>query len=390
MAILAECPICHRRQSLKRELCSCGENLDKAKRSGRVEYWVICQVGKRQKWDLVGNSLEEARNVDGKRRSQKREGRMEEIFNKKPECRMTFEELTKWYLDLEKVKALSSYWHVEMKLNQFNSEFGKMTISEIRAAMLENYQAKRKREGRADATIDQEIKAARTMVKKAFFNGLVGGDIHRTFQAVKNLLKPNANARKRILTPGEYSRLWEALPVRIKGVFATAYYGGMRKSEILNLTWDKVSLKDRAIRLEATDTKDKEPRVVPICDELHTILSSIPRSFKKDPHVFLDSGQPIKCFYEGLERACERAKIPYGRFTKDGFIFHDLRHTFNTYMRKAGVQESVIMEITGHSTREMFDRYNTVDLDDKKEAVKRLEGYLGNLSRPLAENVVNG
>ena len=37
---------------------------------------------------------------------------------------------------------------------------------------------------------------------------------------------------------------------------------------------------------------------------------------------------------------------------------------FNTYMRKAGVAESVIMQITGHSTREMFDRYNRIDEED--------------------------
>jgi hypothetical protein len=35
-------------------------------------------------------------------------------------------------------------------------------------------------------------------------------------------------------------------------------------------------------------------------------------------------------------------------------------------MRKAGGTASVIMEITGHETREMFDRYNTVDNIDKK------------------------
>jgi len=57
-------------------------------------------------------------------------------------------------------------------------------------------------------------------------------------------------------------------------------------------------------------------------------------------------------------------------------IQHDLRHTFNTNMRKAGVSESVIMAITGHSTREMFDRYNTIDEEDVKKAVDQLEGFL--------------
>ena len=47
-------------------------------------------------------------------------------------------------------------------------------------------------------------------------------------------------------------------------------------------------------------------------------------------------------------------------------------------MRKAGVSESVIMKITGHSTREMFDRYNTVDADDGMNATNQLELFLEN------------
>ena len=54
----------------------------------------------------------------------------------------------------------------------------------------------------------------------------------------------------------------------------------------------------------------------------------------------------------------------------------DGRHTFVTNMRKAGVSESVIMQITGHLTREMFDRYNTVDEDDTRRAVERMEKYV--------------
>ena len=47
-------------------------------------------------------------------------------------------------------------------------------------------------------------------------------------------------------------------------------------------------------------------------------------------------------------------------------------------MRKAGVAESVIMAITGHSTREMFDRYNRVDGDDVATAINQFEGFLQN------------
>ena len=87
-----------------------------------------------------------------------------------------------------------------------------------------------------------------------------------------------------------------------------------------------------------------------------------------------------------MVKACKRSDIVYGRFKKDGFIFNDLRHTFNTNMRKAGVPESVIMAITGYSTREMFDRYNTVDLNDTRQAVKTLEVFFQNVTQNVTLN----
>src|SRR5208337_5088380 len=173
-----------------------------------------------------------------------------------------------------------------------------------------------------------------------------------------------------------------------KAILATGFYTGMRKGEILSLTWDKVSLEKRVISLEATDTKDNEPRVIPISKELYPILTGIPRALH-DNHVFLYKGKPVRDIRSGLTEACEKAGIPYGRFVKDGFIFHDLRHCFNTYMRKAGVPESVIMEITGHSTREMFDRYNTVDHDDRRQAVDQMSRYLASVDQTVDQEPKN-
>ena len=178
----------------------------------------------------------------------------------------------------------------------------------------------------------------------------------------------------------------EALPQHTKAILATAFYTGMRMGEILSLTWDRVDLKNRVIRLEAEDTKDREPRAVPIIDELSEILRAIPRALHNH-HVFLYKGKPIRDIRTGLKKACEDAHIPYGRFVKDGFVFHDLRRTFNTNMRKAGVAESVIMEITGHSTREMFDRYNTIDVEDTRKAVNQMGYFLENLDQNVDQEV---
>ena len=99
MAVLAECPICHKKQGAKNKLCACGEDLDKAKRSKRVRYWIKYRLpGGKQRKEAVGYSVEEARDADGKRRVQKREKR---IFDIKPEAKMTFKQLGEWYKELE-------------------------------------------------------------------------------------------------------------------------------------------------------------------------------------------------------------------------------------------------------------------------------------------------
>ena len=45
-------------------------------------------------------------------------------------------------------------------------------------------------------------------------------------------------------------------------------------------------------------------------------------------------------------------------------------------MRKAGVDHSVIMKMTGHKTAAMFHRYNSVDLQDAQDDYQKLQEYL--------------
>jgi integrase len=150
----------------------------------------------------------------------------------------------------------------------------------------------------------------------------------------------------------------------------------MREGEILNLTWEKVLLKERLIKLRPEDTKDDEAREVPVSNELLEILNRLPRGIQGDYPVFTYKGKPIEeDIRTGLKKACDRAGILYGRFEDGGFVFHDLRRTFITDMRRAGVDQAVTMEITGHSRKETIDRYNQVTMDDMKQAVEKLALY---------------
>lgn len=387
--ILAECPVCHKKQATKNKVCGgksgCGEDLVKAKRSTRVRYWIKYRLpGGTQRKEYVGMSIEEARDADGKRRSQKRENR---IFDIEPEAKMTFQALSKWFLSLERVKAFASYDRYKHSFDNFKSEFGNVLVRDIKKSQIENYQQKRLAEGKAKATVDREIGDVKQMINDAYKDRLVGAHIVMTFSEVKKLLKKNENARDVILPADKFENLLLHSPQHLIGILATGFYTGMRKGEILSLTWDMVDLDRRFIRLEADNTKDKEARALPICDELHEILKRQPKGDERKAvsffYVFTFNGKAIRSnFKRSLVKACEDAGIPYGRIIPGGFTFHDLRHTFNTYMRKAGVAESVIMKITGHSTREMFDRYNTIDADDAKSAMELFRGYISSASGP--------
>ena len=181
---------------------------------------------------------------------------------------------------------------------------------------------------------------------------------------------PENNARDRILSPQELDRLLFHLPRHAAMVVHFAYLTGMRAGEIFNLTWDRVDLAIRVIRLEASDTKTAEPRVVFLCDRAYDILKEAGKLRHLDHNrVFTYRGRPLKKIKKALPNACRKAGIT-------NFRFHDLRHTFNTNMRKAGVDHSVIMKLTGHKTATMFQRYNTVDLDDAKNAYQKLHRLL--------------
>lgn len=107
MAILAECPRCHRKQAVKNRDCDCGVDLVKEKRLKKVRFWVVYRLANgKQRKEFAGYLIEEARAAEGKRKGQKYEN--PGILEKVAAERMTFAELAEWYLDLSPVKKLDS------------------------------------------------------------------------------------------------------------------------------------------------------------------------------------------------------------------------------------------------------------------------------------------
>ena len=156
----------------------------------------------------------------------------------------------------------------------------------------------------------------------------------------------------------------------LQAVNLMAYHTGMRRGEILNLTWDRVDLKAGLIRLKAEDTKTDEARLVPLTADLTVQLKDLYKvRYLNEPHVFLVNGKSVHSIKTAFNAACRRAKI-------EGFRFHDVRHTAVTNMRRAGIDHLTIMQITGHKTLEVFKRYNSFLENDLKAAADRFNTHI--------------
>jgi integrase len=364
MGLLLECPSCKTRNSPKNRACKCGSALNRL--SGRV-WWIEWYQDGQRKRERIGPNKTAAEQRLREVQSAKVEGR---YIHKSPDCHTRFEELAKWYLTLDKAKAKKSYDRDKRSVGKLCAFLGNHLLRDITPAMVEKYIHIRLAEPSyrghltKPATVVRELACLNHIYTNAMRNGKAEWN---PVQGVKR--PPENNERDRVLTREEHNRLITECPPYIGPVIELAYYTGMRRGEIINLTWDKVDLKEGIIRLSPEDTKTNQGRDIPLCPELIEMFRAMPQGLPGVP-VFTRKGKPItgSTIRVGLEIACKRAEI-------EGFTFHDFRHTFNTNAYRVGVPIPTIMKITGHKSLTMFKRYTTINREDLRAAVEKIGSH---------------
>lgn len=383
MAVLVKCPSCQGLKSLKHKECpKCGFNLKSAKKNKKVKYYAKLYISslkkhKTEPYDRLADAQKADRNF--LRLKDENTDTSIIILNETT----TIEKLLDWYLSLRYVQQQSQFKKgvLQPKAKWLKVHLGSIPISHLKKSMLENFQASLLDDEprHSPSYTDQTVALLKTAVNKAIDDDLLLMSAAKPFRGLKKALaRKGDNARDRILSRNEFEALLPELPHHLKTVFIIGYYTGMRLGELLELTWDKVSMREYKIRLEPSDTKERKRKTIPIAGPVYEALKNLPRGLRSN-HVILADGEPIndrRNLYKLVKRACEKVGIIYGQNVAGGFIPHDLRHTFITNARKAGIPQSVIMSITGHSTAEMFSRYNRVDEEDIEEAVDHFMKFM--------------
>jgi integrase len=173
---------------------------------------------------------------------------------------------------------------------------------------------------------------------------------------MRKVSKPKeARGRIRFLDEDERSRLLQACKESdhscIHIVVVLALSTGMRQGEIMHLTWRDVDFEEKKIVLH--HTKNGERRVVPLAGHVLELLKNHFKMRHLDTFLLFPGKNPKKPadLRSAWEKALESAEI------RD-FRFHDLRHTFASYlaMNKATLTELRIL--LGHKSPSMTARYS--------------------------------
>jgi integrase len=279
------------------------------------------------------------------------------------EERLTFEDLAKMLLTDYEINGKRSVESVRLSLRHLRELFGLDRAIDITPDKVAKYVRERQREGAANGSINRELAALKRAFTLANRAGKMGS------LPYISLLQEN-NSRRGFLDHGGFLALRDGLPDHLKDPVTFLYLSGWRVSEMRTLEWRDVDLPGQELCLRPEVSKNKDGRPLPLRGELLEIVQRAHKTRRPDcPYVFHDDGEPIGDFRKAWKTACRKAGL-------SGIIVHDLRRTAVRNMVRAGIPERVAMELSGHKTRRVFDRYNIVDDADRARASELLQSHL--------------
>lgn len=274
-------------------------------------------------------------------------------------------------------------------------EFGDKKLIDLKSTHLQNYYNRLFDEGLSARTIHIINTVLHAALKKAVKCGLIKNNVCDAIE-----MPHSSPKERRVLTTDEQEVLIDRLRNDPLGaIYIFALFTGLRRGEVLALTWDDVDLKNCVIRVNKTlvrvknydNSKEKtrlevgEPktesgnRVIPIVDSLIPLLKKqkkrIERSgidnkynlvFPSDYGTYIDPGNYNRKFYKIIKELGLPKANP-----------HSLRHSFATRALEAGVDLKTTQELLGHSSVEITaNLYTHALMKHKKEEIEKLNKFL--------------
>lgn len=277
--------------------------------------------------------------------------------------KVTFKEFMKDYLaHVNARKTAGSVERDERSVATLTAAFGHRKLRDITTGMIQKYVDDRRLSksvrGRpfAPATVNRELMCLSAIFREAVKRGHVEKNPAR---GVKQL--PEDNIIVRYLSDEEEAALLGACNATLKPMVLTSLHAGLRRGEVLSLTWENVDFEQRLLKL--VRTKSKKTRYVPINAVLLETLKAAPK-YRDCPYVFANPKTKTRWRDKNISW-----KYALKKSGVKNFRFHDLRHTFASRLVQAGVPLKVVQELLGHSNILVTMRYAHLGPTDMRDAV---------------------
>ena len=303
--------------------------------------------------------------------------------------KVTFDDLAADFIADYTTNRKKSVGKARKSVERLTQFFGGWRAMSITTQDVRTYIEKRQRDGLANGTINRELAALKRMFHLAAKAKLLSQD-HVPDIPMLQEAPPRAGFFER----PQFEAVVRHLRPEVKPIAQFAHETGWRLREIINLEWRQVDLHEGSVRLDPGTTKNRDGRLVYLSPGLLEALraqAAATRELEQKKGViirwtFHRRGRRILRFLASWQTACRKAGVP-------GMVFHDLRRTAIRNMVRAGVPERVAMQISGHRTRSVFERYNITSDGDLREASRRIAAYHrtnGTALTPNASPVAGG
>lgn len=152
-----------------------------------------------------------------------------------------------------------------------------------------------------------------------------------------------------VLNGDECERLLRELPEHLKAPMMFSVLTGLRMSNTRDLTWDRVNLEEGHVTIPASQYKTNRNQRFPLSTQAVKLLSGLPH---RTGRVFLYDGKPITGKLGA--RAFRKARVRAGL---QNLRWHDLRHTFASWVAQSGASDRVLQTLGGWTSPKMVARY---------------------------------
>lgn len=250
--------------------------------------------------------------------------------------------------------------------------FGGRRADEIATVEVDQWRRELEQKRLAPATVNLHLCLLRAILR----HGVRAKRIDGGALPAIDRLKTN-NQRVRYLSEDEENRLVAALPEWLKPLVTVAIHTGMRRGELLRLTWKDVDFAQGIIWVRVS--KSGEGRRISMNSTVRRTLSALRDERRKrlSQKVVVQTVTGLSVFVAPAGGFLwNLARVWYQAVRTAGITdlhFHDLRHTFASRLAMRHVDLNTIRVLLGHKSLAMTYRYAHFDPEYLAAAVATLD-----------------